>query len=478
MSTDTTDRTPLDDPLMLQLRNTLDQVDAADAARPAATPPWERIQQGMGRARRIRRRARIARVGAGLLALSVSGAAVVTGVVPYPAFAPTVVIPGSGGKSALDDGRTRGSLAADTEWLKALREHVAAGETTYESGGEFWGPPAARKVDVIYAGDIGDYRVALVEGDWHWGPIASREQVWFQAPAGAGADRMEKGANSGPSDLAVNVLTPGSMEESTDSSAIVVLSATSVTVRLEEPPTIDAQAQVVRRRKTLPADGGVYALAMKVSGVSALSIAEYPDYDQFFGGEGPEPTIASQAPARGGAVESGEPLVGFATGMWSAARQPAGTGDDFRLLAAETPERPMINGPVRAVVGLITLPSGARILAGGEVRKGGFDPVAGRLLSSGDDANNLSIAWRRPAETVTWDSGGQQSTGTDPGWTAAMGPVGTARVQWIRRGGQITSAAASNTITATDQDDVTSVRFVDDAGAIIGTAPVLESLIH
>jgi hypothetical protein len=45
----------------------------------------------------------------------------VTGVVPYPSFAPTVAIPGSAGQSALDDGRTRGSLAGDRAWLDAFR---------------------------------------------------------------------------------------------------------------------------------------------------------------------------------------------------------------------------------------------------------------------------------------------------------------------------------------------------------------------
>src|SRR5690349_4091104 len=150
----TSDRTPLQDPLMNQLRSVLDAVEAEQAAAPSPTPPWERIQAGMGRARRYRRRVRVARFCAGLLAVSATGAAVVTGVVPYPSFAPTVAIPGTAGKSALDDGHTRGSLAGDADWLRALREQVAHGEIAHESGGEFWAPPAAKNLSVIYAGDL------------------------------------------------------------------------------------------------------------------------------------------------------------------------------------------------------------------------------------------------------------------------------------------------------------------------------------
>jgi hypothetical protein len=468
MSANATDRTPLDDPLMAAVRGTLDAVEAAVAAEPASTPPWEEIQHGMRRARRDRRRTTAIRFGAGLLAMSTAAAVAVIGVVPYPASAPTVAVPGSAGKSALDNGRTEGSLANDDEWLAALREQVAAGATWPESGGEFWAPPAAQDVSVIYAGDIGSYRAALVEGDWHRGPVTLRKQVWFEASAGSMADRMRKAEDSAPADLAVNVLVPADIVESIATTAVVVVSATPVVVNVENPPSIHDQGGVFLWPKKNHTVVGSYSVAVPESGVAALSIAGHPEFDQYFRSREAPPTISSQAPARGGAVEPGDSIRDFAADTWQVARQPIGKGSDFRLLAAESPERPQTNGPVRAIVGLVTLPDGARVLSGGEIHDGerSVRLNAGRLLAAGDDTTNLSIAWRKPAEP------GQ----SDPGWTAAMGPVGTARVQWIHRGGQISNQAAQNTIAGTDHDDVTSVRFLNADGAVLSTANVLEPI--
>jgi hypothetical protein len=477
----TSDRTPLQDPLMNQLRSTLDAVEAEQAAAPSPTPPWERIQAGMGRARRYRRRVRVARVCAGLLAMSTAGAAVVTGVVPYPSFAPTVAIPGTAGKSALDDGHIRGSLAGDADWLRALREQIAHGEIAHESDGQFWAPPAAKNLSVIYAGDVGAYRVALVEGDWHWGPIASRQQVWFEGPAGSSAAQMEKGGNKEPADLAVSVLSPSNFGKPIgDSSAVVVISATAIPVRLEESPSIDARGKVVRRSKALSRTDGVYTAVVTSAGPSYLSVNASGSYpSQTIGGNREQqPEVPAQRPARGGAIQSAESLQSLAALTWGMTRQPMGDGADFRLLAAESPARPEVEGPVTAVVGLVTLPSGARVLSVGEIHHpdGGLpDWVnACRLLPAGDDDADLSIAWHRPGASTNGTDG--QVVSTKPGWTAAMGPVGTVRVQWIHRDGEITSQDTSNTITGTDRDDVTSVRFLDKYGAVLGTTAVLAAI--
>jgi hypothetical protein len=61
-----------------------------------------------------------------------------------------------------------------------------------------------------------------------------------------------------------------------------------------------------------------------------------------------------------------------------------------------------------------------------------------------------------------------------PGWTVAMGPVGTTRIQWIHRNGSIGNNAADHTMAMTEYDDVTSVRFLDANGTVIGTREVLE----
>jgi hypothetical protein len=281
---------------------------------------------------------------------------------------------------------------------------------------------------------------------------------------------MEKGANGDPADVAVETLDPGSTEEQIDSSAAVVVSATPRRVVLDGPPTIDARGRVTRHPRVLAGIDGVYAAGVSAHGQSLLSgpgvwTTLIPGASQDYQSD----TIPAQAPARGGALLSRQPLEEFADDIWLSVRQPVGSGDNFRLLAVESPARPQSEGPVRGLVGVITLPSGARVLAAGEQRTGdGWIQVdAGRVLpaeptGSVEAGRELSIAWRRP------------TTRTDPGWTAAMGPVGTARVQWIHRDGSVTSAAAVNTISAAEHDDVTSVRFLDAAGAVIGTAKVLE----
>jgi hypothetical protein len=105
-------------------------------------------------------------------------------------------------------------------------------------------------------------------------------------------------------------------------------------------------------------------------------------------------------------------------------------------------------------------------LAGGEIREGQSLVNAGRVLPAGADTSDLSIAWRRPTAPGS----------SDLGWTAAMGPVGTERVQWVHRDGHISNQEAPHTIAATDQDDVTQVRFLNADGGIIASTRVLDRI--
>jgi hypothetical protein len=345
---------------------------------------------------------------------------------------------------------------------------VAGGETTDEPDGQFWAPPAARDVSVIYAGDVGEYRIALVEGDWHWGPIADRQQVWFQAQAGAPASAMEKGGNDSPSDVVVAPFSGSFGIEPTDSAAVIAISSSPRRVVLHGPPVIDAQARVTRQTRTLTGVDGVYAAGVTAPGISVFSVEGLPDTLLSRSNQDYQPRpVTAQSPARGGVTPQDLPLDQFAAGIWGKAWQRVGSGDRFQLLAVESTARPMTDGPVRSVVGLVTLPSGARVLAGGEHRSAGGDWLevdAARLLPAGEDLSDLSIAWRNPAGA------------RDPGWTVAMGPVGTARIQWIHRNGSITSGGAENTIAATEHDDVASVRFLDADGGVIGAADVLDQI--
>jgi hypothetical protein len=162
-------------------------------------------------------------------------------------------------------------------------------------------------------------------------------------------------------------------------------------------------------------------------------------------------------------------------------RQPIEVVVAFKLLAGEEQERSLHSGPVRAVVGLITLSSGARVLTTGEQHgSGSGNPIqvdAGRVLPAGVPdpgaspeghldllEDPLSIAWR----THSRDGAG------DEAWTAAMGPYGTNWVQWIHRDGSVSNDLTYTSIAGTNRSDIASVRFLNAKGAVIGSTTVLD----
>ncbi|MBI4941094.1 MAG: hypothetical protein HY830_10135, partial [Actinobacteria bacterium] len=121
----------------------------ADVADRVSSRPPDRAQIDRG-LRRVRRRRRVSRAGRGLGVLGGVAAvlaAVQLGVVPVPSWVPVVPVT-STAASALAGGPTRGSLAGDPVWLRALREQVATLDRE-ELPGERWRVPSAGRVDVI-----------------------------------------------------------------------------------------------------------------------------------------------------------------------------------------------------------------------------------------------------------------------------------------------------------------------------------------
>lgn len=450
-----------DDDLTRQLRATLDAADAGLAAHPRPAPPWPDVESGLKHVRRARRVRRAGRVGFATVAVAAACAGVMSGIVPYPSYAPVVSLPVAGGHSALDDGRTRGTLAGDPAWLGAFRERVAGEGVQDESGGESWSPPAASRVSVLFASDVGEYRLALVEGDWHWGPIGAPQQVWYLGPAGAAAERMTRAQNNSPEDTSYAVFSPGAGEPGHSSTAVAVVSAESVQVELDGPPEIDREARVRPTLRTVPSFDGASAVAVTEPGPWKLLIdgrlAE--PFDATVADRTP-PVIADRRPLRGGALGKGRLYPEFAASTWRAARQPAGSGT-FRVAA--TVAIGTDPGTAPAVVGVVTLPSGARVLAGGGVRDSTGDAMgwvdAAHLLPAGGD-DDLAIAWHPAAKPST----------------AAMGPAGTATVQWLRGGTVVGESEARNTMAVTTRADITTARFLDASGDEVGRRAVNRGL--
>ncbi|WP_088318908.1 hypothetical protein [Kineosporia sp. R_H_3] len=391
----------------------------ADVADRVSSRPPDRAQIDRG-LRRVRRRRRVARAGKGLGALGGVAAvlgAVQLGVVPVPSWAPVVPIT-SPAASALANGPTRGSLAGDAAWLQALREKVATFDQA-ESGGERWRAPSADRVDVIYAGDLGDFRVAVVETPLRWGAIEARQQLWYLGPRGSAAAAMEQGRSEGPTDLVSETFGPGSVPAgpTTRGAALVLGPARDVEqvgpVRIAADGTVSWPAVPVRATEpgvwelVLPAGSG--RVFLRAAGLDVVAVG-----DRGWGGEtdaeraalvrGATPAVRTgSVPARVvSSVPGAERLAGaLAAAQYASALDVATSGR--RLLWSGT-----VDGTTVDVVE-VTAPSGGRVLvavqdvfapvmAGG----GSGQPVA--VGTSGAD-DGPALAWVFQEPEVLADGG-------------------------------------------------------------------------
>jgi hypothetical protein len=436
-------------------------------AAPPMTPAWPRIEHGLRRSRRRRRARTAGKVGAGLLAVSALAVGIQTNQVPYPGWA-TVESPASGGSSALADGHTRGSLAGDAAWLEGLRQAVADGAVQQEPDGETWAPPAASDVDVIYAGDVGNYRLALIEGDWRWGVISAPMQVWFVGEAGDAPGDMEWSLSGDPEDVAAYVahagVYPAAAPPVRGQAAVVVVSSGPADVRLRQPPEYGADGTVRRETSPVPpAEDGVYEAVVTRPGTFDL-VLPGRDHERFTAFPVPDtadvPVTGALPPVHGSAVPPTDELhaeVGFAL---SAADLPI----------QGTPRRLMWSGLIGddryRVVGMIA-PSGARVLAVLRHDFSGPDlstwVVSGAALPRGT-LERAAMAW-----PVDAGSGDRPVRG---GRVALLGPVGAATAVLLDGGDEVDRTPLSDGFAVAEAPSATSVRFLDAGGRTVGEVPV------
>lgn len=210
-----------------------------------STPSWPRIEQGLRRVRRRRRLRTALRAGVGAAAVVGLVTGIQGGVLPYPAWAPAVVLPASGHRSALYDGPTRGSLAGDAAFLADLRRRAADWRSD-ASDGQAWRVASAADVHVVFAGDVGEQRLALVETPVRWGALEDQRQIWFQGPIGAQAGALTFGGIQAASDVAVHAAVPAAGVPADGDPAdggqasLVVLAPDTRTVEVARSPIVRA----------------------------------------------------------------------------------------------------------------------------------------------------------------------------------------------------------------------------------------------
>ncbi|HEV7186359.1 MAG TPA: hypothetical protein VGN28_00550 [Blastococcus sp.] len=203
------------------------------AGRPLPETAPATITAAIGAARRTRRGRRLS------LAAVVLVAAVLAALVPLLPRAPVPPPPAS-----VYAGPTRGSLAGDEDFLRAIRESgwELAAETT-----------GSRRV--VFAGDVPGGRWALLAAGGS--PSRPATTAWFTGPVGASPDRMAL--------LTVRVAPdPAEPVSVTDpaSGALVVIAAAGDRIRVSDRPEVDAGGTLRRRFRAVPSSRGAAVVGL------------------------------------------------------------------------------------------------------------------------------------------------------------------------------------------------------------------------
>ena len=435
------------------------------------TPPWQELEAGFGRVRRARRRRRVARVGGGLVAVLVAAGGVQVGVVPYPTWAPAVAI--AAAPSALDTGATRGSLGSDTAFLVSLRRAVAVGTASAESEGT-WQVPSPDDVHVLYASDVGTWRIALVEARMRTGLLEGRQQMWFAGPRGAPADRLQNMSGNQPHDEATAWFegNPGA----DGAGVFVAVSARSRAFLLTTaPPVYKADGTVTRKVERVdPRPDGV--VEREVPTTPTTVVLASPDtsprqWEHLRSNQGE----ASDAPRTPRTAVDGRPVpstvgdqleAAFAyltgeSGLSNAPRSVLGTG-------------PL--GPWSAAVVAVRAPSGARL-----VRVEVSAPVPDRPGEAVGTGVSTVVPAGPPGEVgLAWQLSDPGDKGDDRPvrHVGVLGPVGATSARLVDGSAQLAQVNLTDRFGLLPPPGAghqgAKVQFADAAGRVLTTVAVLD----
>lgn len=444
----------------------------ADAL-PVASPRWADVEPRLRRVRRARRRRRVA-VSAGVfVSIATLGAGVQTGVLPYPSWAPAVVLPATGGPSALAEQPTKGSLARDGAWLASLRAHVAALRED-ESGGESWQVGDPDDVTVLFAGDVAGHRLAAVEAPYRWGLVEVRQQVWFMGPAGASAAEMTKNHNGDASDMAATQFGPGIGYGGPDGSASgwLVLTADDRPVTLVGPPEYAADGTVTRSERPLPATSpGVHIWT--ADGDVGMTSVRVAGFEETLYGGGWVAYVDPPAPLRGTPLPEDQ-VAGALSLLYNDAGLARDDAEPLVLWSGGPADR-------RSVVLTLRVPSGALVVGSGhQVTLPPGEHTAIELdtdsVLQAQPVDQVAWAWQQSEtrwSTATGDAG-RSGEPAPSEWVGLLGPDGATAAELLgARDAVLATTPLEDGGAVVQAPGAVAVRFLGAGGGVVATAEVV-----
>lgn len=452
-------------------------LDAAADRVHTRTPQREELDRSL---RRVRRRRRVARAGKGVGVVGLAAASLTVlqlGFVSLPAFVPAVPV-GPQTSSALAGLPVRGSLADDTGWLQAFREKVATFDRS-ESGGERWKAPSADAVDVLYAGDLGAYRIAVVETPLRWGAIESRQRITYTGVRGAAPDAMEENGNGEPSDVVDVELSPDNIGSAVpaDAPAVgLVLGPASLVVEQSSNATVGANGTLRFATGTLdPVSPGVWEVT--VPATSPRVFLRWPGQEfgvavgadwvsnpskDLLAGVGPARRTASGPDATSGTPSDDRLVVSVASALWASALAPS-TAEPHLVWSGT------LGGTPVDVVDVVE-PSGGHVLVA--YQRSAVDPdwpgqvAALAAVPQGEDG---ALAWAFQEWVKNADGSALQN---GPFTVAFAGPADATAAVVTTADGREVRATLTEGLGAVKVENATTARFLDATGKALGSVRV------
>jgi hypothetical protein len=430
----------------------------------APLPPRDLLDQVAQRRRRSNRRRAAGIAGGLVLAGAIAGLPAIVDAVTGPdgtsvAQAPTVDIMAA---------PTRGSLAGDEQLLAAIEQLDWSGAANPAEAGP---QPGAADRTVVFAGDVGDSRLALVAA-----PVSGTTSViWFSGPAGAPADQLQPLTASKP-------VTPdlplAAIDLSTPNPVAVVVSAPGDDIEFSPAVQLSGDGTLTRRYEAGAevADGvaswptssaGAQALTFRVARSDIVDLQA--PFDIGGGADDPaDPVVPGYADPRGYAAAADDRFI--ATMVDEVTSKLHLTADQLAptlLWAGEVPG-PDTTTNTAVVLGY-TAPNGATLVqetAFVEDSTGGYQIVPGTVqpFPAGTAVEDHALLIRN---TLGDGSGNGESVTS----LLAIGPAAATQARLtLADGTAVTPAPLTGGVTTLGDQDAVTVDFLEEAGTVLATA--------